>query len=529
MKEMFLYSDRLDKFQALGENGQAVHISALQLRETLRLRRHAAIADTLAIPQMSERGDRIDWYAPFSGDVIPWSAATESERQAALAQLDTHHDTLRQFSDELRQHTKPEQRLFGQLLEKAFQFPDQQHIWLVDGKPVITFWGFVNARHPVRIDPLDCLRPERLPTPAAAPVTPSAIPPVSAPVTRRGGWWWRLPAWLRWLFPLLLLILLILLLLRSCAPGVTLPGLATSDTHAPAAVPDAPVVKGTTGDPVVNNGVVGVTGRTAVDSHGVVNTDSGVVADGVNSAASSVVNPAQPPDTPHSADGVNATDPATAPGVVKSVDPANTADDAKVADPMNPADPVNTADPTKAADATNKTDPAKAADATTPVDPAHSKTAASPDATPVEPPVDPAVSGNTTANSNAGKVPLTLPPAALAKGDTQFFNGSWRVGSGIQDPRTGRPLSLNYQIKDGGGKVQMTRSDGVSCSGAVSTAIKSGQLVINNQGEAQCQDGSSYRMPEIQCAPGAQNIADCKGRYGEKTRFPISMKQEADK
>ena len=528
MKEMFLYSDRLDKFQALGENGQAVHISALQLRETLRLRRHAAIADTLAIPQMSERGDRIDWYAPFSGDVIPWSAATESERQIALAQLDTHHDTLRQFSDELRQHEKPEQRLFGQLLEKAFQYPDQQHIWLVDGKPVITFWGFVNARHPVRIDPLDCLRPERLPTPAVA-AAPSAVPPVSEPVTRRSGWWWVLPAWLRWLLPLLLLLLLIAFLLRSCVPGVTLPGLNNRETQVPAVAPDAPVVKGSTVDPVVNNGVVGVTGNTVVGSHGVVNTDPGVVPDGGNSAVGTEVDPRQALDTTHSADGVTATDPTTATDAVKPVDPVNTADDAKVVDPTKPADPANTTDSTKAADATNTADPTKPGDATAPVDPAQPKTASSPDATPAVPPADPAVPGNTAANANAGKAPLTLPPAALAKGDTQFFNGNWRVGSGIQDPRTGRPLSLNYQIKDGGGKVQMTRSDGVSCSGAVNTAIKSGQLVINNQGEAQCQDGSSYRMPEIQCAPGAQNIADCKGRYGEKTRFPISMKQEADK
>lgn len=68
---MFLCSDKLDKYQSMGENGQAVHISALQLRETLRLRKQSAVADTLAIPQVNEYGDRIDWYAPATGDVIP--------------------------------------------------------------------------------------------------------------------------------------------------------------------------------------------------------------------------------------------------------------------------------------------------------------------------------------------------------------------------------------------------------------------------------------------------------------------------
>ena len=84
----------------MGENGKAVYIPALQLRETLRLRKQTAVADTLAIPQISEHGDRIDWYAPLAGDVIPWTAATEAERQAALAQLETTHAAFRQISNE---------------------------------------------------------------------------------------------------------------------------------------------------------------------------------------------------------------------------------------------------------------------------------------------------------------------------------------------------------------------------------------------------------------------------------------------
>ena len=226
---MFLCSDKLDKYQSMGENGQAVHISALQLRETLRLRKQSAVADTLAIPQVNEYGDRIDWYAPATGDVIPWSASTESERQAALSQLENSHAVLRQFSSEYSQHSNPEQRLFGQLLEKAMQFPDQNHVWLVGGKPVMSFWGFVNARHPSRVDPLDCLRP---PVPLAPAVATPAAPVVAEPLTERPvtrrGWWWTLPAWLRWLLPLLLLALLIMLLLRSCVPGFSIPGFSAT-------------------------------------------------------------------------------------------------------------------------------------------------------------------------------------------------------------------------------------------------------------------------------------------------------------
>jgi len=137
-----------------------------------------------------------------------------------------------------------------------------------------------------------------------------------------------------------------------------------------------------------------------------------------------------------------------------------------------------------------------------------------------------ATAGNATAPVEV-KNPLSLPPEALAQGRTDFLNGQWRAGAGIQDQRTGKPLSLNYQIKDGKGEVQMVRGDGVSCRGAVNAAIQAGKLAINNQGEAQCTDGSVYQMPEIVCAPGAKSVADCKGSYGTSTLFPLSMKQEA--
>ncbi|EBX2928037.1 virulence factor, partial [Salmonella enterica subsp. enterica serovar Agbeni] len=49
-------------------------------------------------------------------------------------------------------------QLFGSLLEKATQFPGENHVFLVNGKPVITFWGFVNLNENTRDDVLDCLR-----------------------------------------------------------------------------------------------------------------------------------------------------------------------------------------------------------------------------------------------------------------------------------------------------------------------------------------------------------------------------------
>jgi len=184
----FLRSGNLDAVLALGENGQPVYFSALQLRETLRLRKQQKLADCLAIPQANERGDRIDWYAPFSGRVKSWNAASESERQQALSQLENHQQTLTAISQRALNADKPALKLFGALLSKAFQFPDRQYVYLVDGRPVITFWGFVELDKRSRSDALACLRATLQPEPIddepliAAPMPKVAPTPQPEPV-----------------------------------------------------------------------------------------------------------------------------------------------------------------------------------------------------------------------------------------------------------------------------------------------------------------------------------------------------------
>ena len=179
----FLRSGKLDSVLALGESGQPVWISALQIRETLRLRHQDALASCLAIPQASDSGDRLDWYAPHAGKVKSWLAASDSERRRALELLTQYQQALQALSERARAADKPALRLFGALLSKSFQFPDQQYVYLVDAKPVITFWGFVDPLARTRDDALACLRDTlelTLPALVAEP-EPSVIPePVRA-------------------------------------------------------------------------------------------------------------------------------------------------------------------------------------------------------------------------------------------------------------------------------------------------------------------------------------------------------------
>lgn len=206
MAKPFLRSGNLDDVLTLGENGQPVYALAAQLREALRLQQQPAVADCLAIPLPNAQGDRIDWYAPIAGRAISWHAADEQQRAAALPLLEHFQNTAEAISLRARHSGKASLQMFAALLSKAMQFPDQNAVFLVDGKPVITFWGCVKADGQIRSAPLDCLRPQDRPappiaTPIVEPVVepiaepePAPLPPVTEDQPRRAWWLLLLPA-----------------------------------------------------------------------------------------------------------------------------------------------------------------------------------------------------------------------------------------------------------------------------------------------------------------------------------------------
>ena len=185
MAKTLLRSGNLDDFQAVGGGGQAVFESALQIREALRLRKQQSIVDCLAIPQVNDGGDRVDWYAPIEGAVTSWKAAGEDDRFRALRYLESTLASVESLSKKCIQSPKTAQQLFGSLLSKAFQFPGENFLYLVDGKPVICFWGFVNLNENARDDVLSCLRDALIPEPAPVVIEePEPEPePEAAPVT----------------------------------------------------------------------------------------------------------------------------------------------------------------------------------------------------------------------------------------------------------------------------------------------------------------------------------------------------------
>jgi hypothetical protein len=184
-------------YHPLGAVGNPVYLSAPQLRAAIARRLGQGVADILAIPQRNEDGDTIDWYAPVPGPVVPWSAATQDERDRGKAALMDARGAIEKLAVAMQAEIRSDHQVFGRLLEQVTAFPDDEHLYLVNDRPVMTFWGFQGLEVPSRGETL-----LDLPAPHPTPVT---LPPKAR---------WH---WLWWLLPLVLLLALIAgyLLLRE--------------------------------------------------------------------------------------------------------------------------------------------------------------------------------------------------------------------------------------------------------------------------------------------------------------------------
>ncbi|WP_416233229.1 SrfA family protein [Castellaniella sp.] len=474
MRGALLRSEQIENLDALGEVGTPVYRVAIQLRDAVR-RKSPDLVAHLAIPQINQAGDRIDWYAPTPGPVIPWSASTEDERIPARTQMEALMAGLRTVSARLlasnTETPDSDATLFAKLLNRVPYFPDESYIYLVDGLPVVTFWGFDHIESDRKRNPLLCLYPPPpAPVPAAPPLvapplmTPSPEAPLATTVVVADSPWWRLWWWL-----LLLPLLLVLLLgLRACTPTGFLPSLGSSGwpSWLPFTTPTHRLP--TTQAPVSN-------------------------ATGVSDPNLLLPNRVLPP--------LSDTHPS-------NLAPSQPPPDVAVPDTTLPAQDVN---PPPLPDTTT--------DDTSPDPLANKPQAPEDDAVLLPPPLDAAAP---LATGTPPLDALSLPPN-LSNGPANFLNGRWRAGAGIQDTQTGKPLRLEYQFQDGQGQVTVTRGN-ASCQGPVSAAMQSGALQITPDGQAHCSDGGQYELPEILCKPGATTSADCTGNYGNM-QFPLNMRQ----
>ncbi|WP_256742741.1 SrfA family protein, partial [Cronobacter sakazakii] len=416
-------------------------------------------------------GDRVDWYSPVSGKVMGWASASREERERALRFLESALSSARALSKRCLESEKTAQQLFGALLAKAVQFPGANFLYLVDGKPVITFWGFVNLNQGARDDVLECLReaepiePEIIMTPQEElepEPTPLMMTEPDAP----------------------------LLATPPVSPAPVAPAPA-APVHASAAALAAYAAEAEATTPPEETAPAAVKAPTPARRSRVPLWTWPLAAAVVMGAVAAPVTWYLLQQKETAAPTVSVAQikaQEIAPAPVKSVDA-----------PAAPAAPVVPVAPTTSL-------PLAEAKVTPPAPVVEEK----PVATPA--PVD--------------KNALVMDANQVKAGTTRFLNGTWRLSIGSPDPITGKATSMRVEMKNNKGTARVTLGDNVVCKAELFSGLhQTGELMIKTRGKARCSDGSRYPMPEVACKAGPNDVAECTGRYDEKTVLPLTMKK----
>ena len=502
MAGALLRSGNVKQYKPLGATGNPVYRAASQLRAAIRRQLGADFADFFAIPQQDDKGDTIDWYAPREGSVVPWTAATTVEREDAKVRLLAAQRELSAKSRLLQDADNSEQQVFGRLLELATRIPGEDHVYLVDGQPVMTFWGFVERDAPDYQDVLGMLDVGGEPGEVTAgAATADGVAEVSA-----GRRWWPWP-W--WLLPLLLGLLLLgalLFGLRGCVPawfpGAELiaptaedPRVLPDETTEPAPEqpdgvepPDSTLPDGTVIDEIHRRGVIdrSTTGSTVVDRTGEATeserTEGEAESDGAEAGTPGGDEPA-PPQTPPE----------------------------KGTEPPNPEQPGEDQKPAEdqSGDAAKQDPP--------PNDPQSGET----------PPRVPSPDGAGGPDGAAG-APLTIPKDAAKTGSTDFMNGRWQSVTGLQDA-DGNPVRLEYEFAKGQGTAKLRHRAGgkeQECTAAVRSSFKGSKLMIEQADDIRCPDGTRFQRSAVECATNPQGRAECQGKNQDGSAYQVRINKQ---
>lgn len=194
-----LCSARVGQYRALGERGRPLYMSASRVLAVIE-RELPDLAYCFAVPRLSDDDSWIDWYAPEPGTVDCWGEITALEQEEARSLLVGVRREIIKLQRSLQDSDYDDDRSCRDLLAWMFHHPDASHRFLVNGRPVLAFWGFVHIGASASQDPLDfsAAHPPDFAQPQVHHAAPRASAAGAVPWWRRG-----------WLWLLLLLVVLV--------------------------------------------------------------------------------------------------------------------------------------------------------------------------------------------------------------------------------------------------------------------------------------------------------------------------------
>ncbi len=477
-----LSSESLQRYRALGAAGDPVWRAAGQLRAAIAQRLSREHADLLAIPEVDPSGRRIDWYAPFDGEAKRLSDLGEGERAAVLNKVRQLHADMGKLADTMEAPQRSgAERNFARLLRHALTAPGEETLHIVDGKPVMTFWGFsADAALPG----VFLASPPRPPTPPQALTAPQAVM-ASAPAVAMMGARSR-TAWWQWL-----LLAMLLLLLLAFLAWLVRPYLPHLEPRLEAEARDAAI------NMSVRQPVELQQARFDTLQHDNENlrlelarlTDE--LAHRGGDCAAGVIGGVVVGSSEGRADG-------------KPIERGAGAD-VNLADKTDPKDKGK--DSGKGPDLNNKGQE-KGAD----------KGQGQQDKTQEK-------AQDRAAGPKDEPKPMKVPPEAQKKQDLTFLKGDWRSRTGLVTATGEKDLRPSYTLDDKGkGKVSFVQKNGATCEAPAEARWDSGKLMIEEKANPRCSDGRTYARNTVNCEVGPDGTAQCKGSQpGDKRTYNVQI------
>lgn len=475
-----LVSEPLQRYRALGLAGDPVWRAAGQLRAAIAQRLSRRHADLLAVPEVDPTGRRIDWYAPFEGEARKLSELDAGERHAILNDVHRLHGEITGLADSMDEPQRSTaERNFARLLRHALTAPGEDTLYVVDGKPVMTFWGFsadANLPGVFLASPPATLQPAIGPQPIPQAVMASA-PAVAAVGTRSAWWQWLLLAVL-----LLLLLALLAWLVRPYLPRLE-PWLEAEarDRALSLAVRQPVELQKARSDTLQQENedlrlelarLTDEAARRGADCAAAVVVPGGVVvADSTNAP----IERGAAPDAPAAGADVTMADK----GSGKDQPQGKGPDDKNVDKGGMKGGPDKGDDKSTAANDPKKDEPK----------------------------------------------PMTVPPEAKQKGDLAFLKGDWRSRTGLATATGERDLRPNYSLDDKGkGKVTFVQKNGTTCEAPAEARWDGSKLVIEEKANPKCADGKTYARNTVNCEVGQDGVAKCTGSQpGDKRSYNVQF------
>jgi hypothetical protein len=199
-----LVSGFLSDHEALGVGGDPTYRAAEQIRTLLHKELGESASQVFAIPMRNDKTNELDWYSPIDGSALRFQQLSPEEQIKVKEIIATQFASIDQFGSRLKNEIGTEAaRTYASLLDSAKSYPSDEQIFVINGQPVITFWGFKTNL---------LSKASGLTANIPAPATPLPIEQPASQSPKRS--WWQRFGW--WLVLAALLLLGIPAVLKSC-------------------------------------------------------------------------------------------------------------------------------------------------------------------------------------------------------------------------------------------------------------------------------------------------------------------------